>query len=141
MRTLLLVAHIAAAIVLIGPTTFAASVFPRYASPDGRVVAEAMHRVCRAYGGASLAVAAVGVALAAQGGFLTQGWVLASLASFAVAFALLVAVVVPRQARVLAAIIAGGEAAPADLSAMRTGSGLYGLIWLAILVLMVAKPF
>jgi hypothetical protein len=61
MITLLLVVHVAAAILFIGPATLATSVFARYAAPSTRDVALAMHSVSRTYGTASLVVAAAGV--------------------------------------------------------------------------------
>jgi len=141
MRTLLLVAHIGTAILLIGPTTFATSAFARYATADALPVAESLHRVTRRYGPATLAVAAVGLALAQRGAMIAQGWLLASLVLFAVGWALLMGVILPDQARVLAL----ARRDPAPLAPVRTrlqlASGVYATIWLVVLVLMVAKPF
>lgn len=66
MKAVLLIVHVVAAIILIGPVTVAASLFPRYArsaahaEPDRvaapRAVAAAMHRITRSYAIPALAV-------------------------------------------------------------------------------------
>ena len=141
MRTLLLVAHIAAVVLFIGPATFATSAFARYAARATRDSALALHQASRTYGLATLAVPAAGFALAGQQNLLTQGWVLTSAALFLVGFALLYGVILPRQARVLDALDAGEAPTPADRSVLRAAAGGYAVAWVAILVLMVAKPF
>jgi uncharacterized membrane protein len=140
-RTLLLVLHIGAAILLIGPTTVATSAFARYATADALPVAESLHRIGRVYGPATLLVAAAGLALAQRGAMIAQGWLLASLLLFAVGWALLMGVILPDQARALV-LARRDPAALAPLRArLRAASGVYAAIWLVVLVLMVAKPF
>jgi len=137
----LLIAHIGAAIVFIGPATFASSAFTRYAAPGTHEVAGALHTATRTYSRATLAVPVVGIALAALRGLFTQGWLLAALAMFVVAMALLDGVVVPAQARALDVLRTGADI-PAPLKTrLRLGAGFFALSWLVILILMVTKPF
>jgi hypothetical protein len=141
MTLFLLVAHIAAAIVFIGPATFASSAFARFAKPGTREVAEALHAVTRAYGMATLVVPAVGIALAAQRALFSQGWLIAATGLFIVALALLLGVVVPAQERALDVLRTGAEI-PASLKMrLRLGAGFFALCWLIVLALMVTKPF
>ncbi len=143
MRTFLLVAHVAAAILFVGPTTVATSLFPRYAVPESAAVARALNRISRVYGVCSLAVPAVGLVLVGQGGWdASQLWIAASLAIFAAATALLLAVILPAQHRMLLAV--DGSARETGIAStravLRVASGVYGLAWVAVLILMVAKP-
>lgn len=142
MRNLLLIAHVFAAVLFIGPSTVATSAFPRYADAEGRPVAVALHRISRAYGTGSIAVALLGIVMAVQQGRFGEIWVDTSLTLFVLATALLLAVVVPAEAAVLRRLDDG--AAAADLRALvvriRIGAGTYALVWAAILVLMITKP-
>ncbi|HEU0166075.1 MAG TPA: hypothetical protein VFQ54_13590 [Thermomicrobiales bacterium] len=138
-RTLLLVAHIGAVILLIGPVIVATSLFPRYASPENAAVAGALHRITRVYGATSLMVPGIGVILAQRFGLLGAGWIVAALVLFTVAFGLLIGFIVPRQDRLLQTLL-DRTSPPADLASLRMASGMLNLIWLVILVLMVAKP-
>lgn len=137
---MLLVGHVAFAIVAIGPVTAAVSMFPRQAllaagDPSATAAARLLHRVSRTYAQVALAVPVLGVALAAHSESLSEPWVLASLGIFAAAAAVLAFGVVPDQRRVLEG------ADPAALRARLHGlAGLFSLTWVAILVLMVAKP-
>jgi hypothetical protein len=140
MRTVLLVAHVGLAIVLFGPVTWAASAFARHLLPEDLPDARALHRVCRLYGPATLAVAAVGAALAATGGWFAQWWVNVSFVLFALGWGLLVGVVLPDQARAIAALEAG-RPATASRTRLRLAAGGWSALWLVILVLMIAKPF
>jgi hypothetical protein len=169
MRTVLLVAHVFAAILFIGPSTVATSAFPRFADPAGAPVAVALHRISRAYGTGSLAVAAIGIVLAVDQGLFGQRWIQISLGLFVAATALLLAVVVPAEAAILRRLGAasagdgpdarrragdgddpdhGPDDGPGDGDAgiaalvmrIRAGAGIYALAWLAILALMIAKP-
>lgn len=140
-RNVLLVVHIAAAITVLGPVTLATSLFPRYATRELLPVARALFRVSRGYGFASLLVPALGLILARRVGYDGAGWVNASLGIFVVAFLLLVALVVPRQQKVLRALEGGAEAAGSDVAMLRGASDIYSLSWLVVLYVMVAKPF
>lgn len=139
-RTDSLVAHVAAATDFLGPATVAVSLFPRYLllaidDPAELGAARAFHRITRAYGTTSLVVPVLGLALAAQGGYLDELWVGASIGLFAVLAVLVLGVVVPGQRRLLD----GGDDG-VGVARLRTVSGLAPLAWLAILVLMIATP-
>lgn len=141
-RNLLLIAHVLAAILTIGPVTVAASAFPRHllAATDGSTAAAVeAHRVTRQYGATSLAVAAIGLALADQTGQLDQGWLQVALGLFVAGAVVLLAVVVPGQRAVLAAADEGVLGASA-LGRLHATTGLYSLLWTGTLVLMVTKP-
>lgn len=141
MRTFLLVAHIAAAILFVGPATVATSLFPRYAVAETAAVARALNRIGRVYGVSSLAVPAVGLALVGQGGWDPGApWIAASLAIFAAATALLLAVILPGQRRMLLALDAAGPDPGSTRTVLRAASGVYGIAWVVVLILMVAKP-
>lgn len=145
MRNVLLIAHVFAAILFIGPSTVATSAFPRFADAGGRSVAGALHRISRTYGFGSIAVAAVGLVMAVQQGRFGELWVDISLTLFVLATALLLAVVVPAEAAVLRRIDeVDGSGGPADVRSpvmrIRAGAGIYALVWATILVLMITKP-
>jgi hypothetical protein len=141
MRNLLLIAHVFAAVLFLGPSTVATSAFPRYADAEGYPVAVALHRISRAYGRGSIAVALIGIVMAVQQGRFGELWVDTSLTLFVLATALLLAVVVPAEAAVLRHL---GGAGPHDVRSLvmriRAGAGIYALVWAAILVLMITKP-
>lgn len=116
-KAVLLSLHVVAAIVLIGPITVAASLFPRYArlaaasgpadrgpAPDRSVttegawaVAAAMHRISRGYAIPALAVPVFGIGVDSALGVLTQSWVIVSMALTALAGLLLAVGIVPGQ--------------------------------------------
>ncbi|MGP3637382.1 hypothetical protein ACTU45_29250 [Streptomyces sp. 24-1644] len=111
MTKLLLSVHVLAAILAVGSITVAASMFPRYAlqalvdgGKDGRSVgiAALLHRVCRAYALAGLAVPVFGIATGAALGVLTDAWLITSLALTTIAAALLAVAILPGQQRLLA---------------------------------------
>lgn len=138
-RNIVLVAHVLAAIMFLGPVTVATSLFPRYAGLGQWQVARAFHRISRGYGMASLAVPAFGLLLAARIGYLGQLWVNLSLALFVVGFFLMVGYIVPAQARVLASESSEGVDR-SGIAKLRVATGSSGMIWLVVLYLMVAKP-
>ncbi|MEE1735218.1 hypothetical protein [Streptomyces sp. BE147] len=164
MTKLLLSLHVLAAILAIGPITVAASMFPRYAKPpaDGEGPGEQdsgtaafLHKICRGYTAVGIAVPVFGVATGAQLGVLTDAWLLASIVLTAVAAALLLMVVLPGQRRLLAQHTApaapgtGTGAAPAGngVAAMRSAAarlamttGVFNLLWAAVVVLMIVRP-
>jgi hypothetical protein len=139
-RTFLLIGHVAFAIVAIGPVTLAVSMFPRQAmlaldDPSATAAAGLLHRVTRTYAQVALAVPVLGVALAAESDYLSEPWVLASLTLFGAAAALVAFGVVPDQRKVL-----DGADPIAMRNRLHMRAGLVSLAWVAILVLMVAKP-
>ncbi|MFD5100991.1 hypothetical protein [Streptomyces albidochromogenes] len=161
MTKLLLSIHVLAAILAIGPIAVAASLFPRYArfpghdggeavggetvggEPCGRAagIAALLHRVCRVYAVAGIAVPVFGIATGAQLGVLTDAWLTVSLALTAIAAALLALAILPRQQRLLASLHGAGDQAPhAATSRLAMLTGVFNLLWAAVVVLMIVRP-
>ena len=139
MTAVLLSVHVIAAVLTVGPVTVAASAFPRYADPArstaSPAVARALHRICRVYAALGLAVPAFGLATAAALGVLTDAWVLVSMALTAVAAAVLVVAVLPRQRALLA------DAPPAGrVAGLAMATGAFNLLWVTVVVLMIVRP-
>ncbi|MFD7325782.1 hypothetical protein ACFV9D_32700 [Streptomyces sp. NPDC059875] len=157
MTKLLLSIHVLAAILVVGPIAVAASLFPRYArqaAPGGGAdgdadgltrassVAAVLHRICRGYAVAGVAVPVFGLATAIQLGVLTDAWLVSSLVLTAVAAAVLVLAILPRQQRMLS----GGpdladDGAPHALAArLAMLTGIFNLLWAIVVVLMIVRP-
>jgi hypothetical protein len=145
----LLSVHVLAAIVLVGGSAVAVSLFPRYAPvaatvPAGageraagrsRSVAFALHRVTRVYGVAAVVVPVVGIVLAAVQGRMGEVWISISMVLTVLAGVLLALVVVPLQREALAEPDDG-----ARLRRLGMLSGVYNLLWAAVVVLMIVRP-
>ncbi|NKY99530.1 hypothetical protein [Nocardiopsis alborubida] len=165
MEHLLLSVHVLAAIVFVGGSTAAASLFPRFApvavpatvgaadagtagtptgdrSPGGRetgernaAVAALLHRTTGGYAVAGVVVPAVGIALALLQGRMGEIWIIVSMLLTAVAGLMLAALIHPRQREALRE--------PGDPRALRTLSmitGIYNLVWASVVVLMIVRP-
>ena len=153
MTALLLAAHVLAAVVLVGPVTVAASTFPRYVraavAPDNpqagaaAASAAALHRITRSYALVAVAVPLLGIATASALDVLTQSWVLVSILLTAVAGLLLALAVVPQQRRVLG-LVAQPPAPVGTVTRISArlmmATGLFNLIWAAVVVLMILRP-
>ncbi|MDG4766875.1 hypothetical protein O7632_22645 [Solwaraspora sp. WMMD406] len=163
MTKFLLSVHVLAAIVAIGPVTVAASMFPaaaRRAIADphdaaARTTLRTLHRICRVYAAVGIVVPVFGLATATSLGVLTDAWLLVSITLTAIAAALLVLRVLPRQAALLAGIDDTGTApdptavatatttastptaAPGRLAAY---TGVFNLLWATVTVLMIVRP-
>ncbi|MFF9405882.1 protease [Streptomyces anandii] len=135
MTKFLLAVHVLAAIVAVGPVTVAASMFPPAARralgppPDGPRAADAMarvatvellHRICRVYAVVGVVVPVFGFATAKNMGVLGDAWLIASIVLTALAAAVLVVLVLPRQEAVVRGLlpevagIAGEDGAAGD---------------------------
>ncbi|WNF67223.1 hypothetical protein RJD14_33715 [Streptomyces sp. CGMCC 4.1456] len=100
-----------AALLTVGSTSVATSMFPRYASGalDGDQqgirfagIASLLHRICRCYAVAGLAMPALGIATGAWMGVLSDTWLIASLALTVIAAAILALAILPGRQRLLA---------------------------------------
>ena len=141
-RNLLLIAHIASAMLFVGPVTVAASLFPRAVSTQGDVaVARVFHRITRTYGVCSFAVLAVGVALASTADLWSATWLQVSFAIYGVGTAVLLGSIVPLQRRLLSASEAGEISDVAAVGRLHGLTGAFSLSWVVVLVLMVVKPW
>jgi hypothetical protein len=135
---LLLSIHVLAAIVAIGPVTVAASMFPPAARHGDGPAIRLLHRVTRTYGAVAIVVPVLGGATALSLGVLTDGWLLIAIALTAVAAVVLIGVVLPGQAEVMA----GGSIAPdrALVTRLAMATGIFNLLWVVVVVLMVVRP-
>ncbi|MBT2507658.1 hypothetical protein J7I98_17540 [Streptomyces sp. ISL-98] len=151
MTKLLLSVHVLAAIVTVGSITVAASMFPRYAlrafgskGQDGRSsgIAALLHRICRGYAVAGLAVPVFGTATGAQLGVLTDAWLIASLALTVIAAALLAFAILPGQQRLLAVAqdLPNQEAARPTAARLTMLTGIFNVLWAVVVVLMIVRP-
>lgn len=148
MNKVLLSLHVLAAIVFVGPVTVAVSLFPRYvreAGPSSGTVT-LLHRISRVYAVLGLSVPVLGIALAGRLGVLGDAWVVVSLVLTVAAALVLALVVLPGQARLMAAVDppgAGGVGVAertAVLSRLAMASGVFSLLWAVVVVLMVVRP-
>jgi hypothetical protein len=158
MEAILLSVHVLAAIVLVGGSAVATSLFPRYApvaagvpatpagesghagspEPSGernRAVAVALHRVTRGYGIAGIVVPAAGLVLAAMQGRMGEIWITVSIVLTAAAGALLALLIAPRQRAALSDPDDGTQ-----LRGLSMIAGIYNLLWAVVVVLMIVRP-
>ncbi|MFC4120641.1 hypothetical protein [Nonomuraea zeae] len=150
MEGLLLSVHVLAAIVFVGGSAVATSLFPRYApvavgvpdtaSADGagersRSVAVALHRISRGYAVAGVVVPVAGIVLAAVQGRMGEIWINISMVLTIAAGGLLALQIIPRQREALA------EPGPGDrLRRLGMFAGIYNLLWAIVVVLMIVRP-
>lgn len=146
MESLLLSIHVVTGILFVGPIALATSLFTRYA-PVGQgpaaastparsaEVARLLHRIARVYGVLALAVPIVGLALAVVQGRATEVWILVAMGLTAVAGALLAFRIVPRQREALEGTDDGTA-----LRSLAMITGVFNLLWVAVVVLMVVRP-
>ncbi|MGI5226239.1 hypothetical protein [Actinoallomurus sp. CA-142502] len=174
MSKILLIVHVLAAVLAVGPVAVAASMFPaairraaagssleaatqpalrsaavpgtraesaqgdaRSAGYDGSAMAGArlLHRICRVYAVAGVAVPVFGFATASAMHVTGDAWVIVSIVLTALAAAVLALLVLPRQRALLGGTITGNG--PARL-AMYTG--MFNLLWAAVTILMIVRP-
>ncbi|GAB2514944.1 hypothetical protein [Nocardiopsis aegyptia] len=162
MEHVLLSVHVLAAIVFVGGSAVAASLFPRYApiaattppapeadtatpptsAPDAdpvgernRAVAASMHRITRGYALFGLVVPMAGIALAIVQGRMGEIWINVSMTLTLVAGVLLATQIYPRQREALRN--PGGTRPLRRLSML---AGIYNLVWAAVVVLMIVRP-
>lgn len=156
MSTVLLVLHVLAAVLAVGPVTVAASAFPpslRRAAVtaaedggDGLGPARALHRISRVYSWVGISVPALGIATAVSMGVLGDAWVLTSLILTAVAAGVLVTRVLPGQQEALELAGRGegpggtGTVPAGTLRALGMSTGAFSLLWTVVVVLMIVRP-
>lgn len=142
MTTVLLAAHVIAALLTVGPVAVAGSMFPRPArllatDPDdagARAAALVLHRITRVYAVVALAVPVFGVVVAVRWSAFGETWLQVSIGLTVVAALVLALGVLPAQRWVLDGSAAGGAARTAMLT------GVFNLLWVAVAVLMVLQP-
>lgn len=145
MEYVLLVIHIATAIVFIGGVTVSASVFPRFATAEaaapyaeagGHPTAFTMHRITKGYGRLAIITPVAGFALALLLGRLAEPWILISLALVVIGGILLLTKIIPTQREMLS----DPPTDPRARGRAMGSAGLLNLVWLTTLILMITKP-
>lgn len=155
MTTVLIVLHVLAAVLFIGPTTVAVSAFQGQAlkahAGDTRAAGPAalLHRITRSYGVLSVLVPLLGVAIMATnwGIYGTRGNFLAAIAVAVVAWALLLVLIIPQQRKMMGALglLAADEYDPEEdvvpdwgraKSRLSMFGGIFALLWVVMLALM-----
>ncbi|MDQ0939485.1 hypothetical protein [Streptomyces sp. V1I1] len=142
MTKFLLIVHVLAAIIAIGPVTVAAGAFPAAvrrarAEPDSEGahgVVHNLHRICRVYAVVGVVVPVFGLATANSLHVLGDTWLIVSIVLTALAAGILGLLVLPGQSAVLEDL---GAVAPARL-AMSTGA--FDLLWATVTILMIVRP-
>lgn len=132
MTKFLLSVHVIAAIIAVGPVTVAASMFPAVARKGDVVVLNTLHRICRVYAVVGIAVPVFGFATAGAMGVMGDAWLIVSIVLTAIAAGVLALLVLPIQARVLAA--------PARNARLAMYTGMFNLLWATVTVLMIVRP-
>ncbi|MFL1902721.1 DUF2269 family protein [Streptomyces tauricus] len=158
MTKFLLVLHVLAAIVAVGPVTVAASMFPpsarrALADPDNPRATETvrlLHRICRVYAALGIAVPVLGMATALSMGVLHDTWLIVSMVLTGIAAAVLLALVLPRQEEIIEAVeaVEAGTATTAvDVAVnprvtvrLAMFTGIFNLLWATVTILMIVRP-
>ncbi|WP_431964931.1 hypothetical protein [Nocardia sp. bgisy134] len=146
MKHFLLSVHVVAAIVFVGGSAVAASLFPRYApvtagattrnrAERSVAVARVLHRVTGTYAALGIVVPVAGIVLAAVQGRMGEIWITLAMVLTAVAGGLLAVQIHPMQRDALAEPDDGGR-----LRALGMLSGVYNLLWTVVVVLMIVRP-
>ncbi|MBT0771224.1 hypothetical protein KIH74_19950 [Kineosporia sp. J2-2] len=151
MSAVLLSVHLVLAIILIGPLTTAASLFPRYAREAVAAgedhagpfsVLKALHRISTGYAVAGIAVPVFGIATASSMGVLGDYWIWLSMAITLAAAVLFAYSVVPAQRRIMELLGTPGGIGSVTPLLPRLGmvTGIFGLLWAIVVVLMIVRP-
>jgi uncharacterized membrane protein len=141
MQKLVLTLHVIAAIFVIGPLVALANQTGRALTGGEPVLLRSQSRLVTIYGWNSLVVGILGVALVRRQWRTTFGeaWVIASLILFAVATAVVLALLAPLLRRAAGRAESGQPTRDLAARAAPLG-GLVSLLYLAIAVLMVYQP-
>ena len=131
MTKLLLILHVLAAVIAVGPVTVAASMFPpalrrAHSDPDDHeafTTLRMLHRICRVYAAVGIAVPLFGFATASGLGVLGSAWLIASIVLTAGAAAILALLILPAQDDALTAARAPDTRAPARLAGATAQQG------------------
>ncbi|MDY5785735.1 DUF2269 domain-containing protein [Corynebacterium sp.] len=154
MTTILIFAHVAAAILLLGPVMVATSMFPSVATAANAGGEEAtgrasiLHTITSRYGVLSVLVPLLGGAVLAFNWdyFKTNYWLHTAIIVSVIAWAVLFAMVVPQQRKMMGSLgaLSPADADPSDRTAnfegskakAAAGAGIFNLLWFIALILM-----
>ena len=145
MTKILLILHVIAAIVAIGPVSVAASMFPSAARSSDPARVGVLIRICRVYAVVSVAVPLFGFATAASLHVLGSPWVLASIGLTALAAFVLGFVILPAQDRILVTLSPSESSTKHEFDArtvtrLAMYTGMFNLLWASVTVLMILRP-
>lgn len=154
MTTIFIFLHVLTALIFIGPVTFATSAFHVRATEaregDSRAggMAKLLYRVSTTYGMMSLLVPVLGVAVMfTDGNYWSRGNFHAAIALSVIAWAILIFLIIPRQKKMVGALglldpeeLEGRDPQIEDWAGAKRQlsmfGGIFGLLWVIILVLM-----
>ncbi|WP_433177620.1 hypothetical protein [Actinoallomurus sp. CA-150999] len=151
MSKILLILHVLAAVIAVGPVTVAGSMFPaavrRAAAapdkPESAAAVRLLHRICRVYAGVGLAVPVFGFATASSMHVLGSAWLIVSIVLTGVAAVVLALLVLPAQ-EVAIAGLNGSDADAATVAAqirrLAMLTGTFNLLWATVTILMIVRP-
>jgi hypothetical protein len=140
---ILLILHVIAAIIAIGPISVAASMFPAAARSADAARVGLLVRICRVYAVLGATVPVFGFATAASLHVLGSPWVLASIGLTAVAAFVLGFVILPAQDRIVVTLWPSGEERafdPKTVTRLAMYTGMFNLLWASVTVLMILRP-
>jgi uncharacterized membrane protein len=139
---ILLSVHVLAAILAVGPVAVAASMFPAAVRRGDLKAVTLLHRICRVYAYAAVAVPVFGFGVAGTMHVMGDPWLIVSIGLTAVAAAVLALLVLPRQKRLLAERTAESTSDTLGSRAARLAmvTGVFNLLWAAVTVLMIVRP-
>ncbi|MGW1958120.1 DUF2269 family protein [Streptomyces sp. NPDC001920] len=147
MTKILLILHVLAAIVAVGPVTVAASMFPPAArgvpAVDGAAAVATvrlLHRICRVYAGIGVSVPVLGLATALAMGVLGSAWLIVSIALTGAAAGILIAFVLPRQEELLEQLDAERPVERSATVRLAMFTGIFNLLWATVTILMIVRP-
>jgi uncharacterized membrane protein len=155
MTAFLLSIHVLAAILTIGPVAISASMFPPAArgargkpeDPHKNAVVRVLHRITRVYAVIGILVPVFGLATGLALGVLGHTWLILSMVLTAAAATIVIVFILPGQRSVLAVLeahtIDAGHGAPATtaiVSRLAMHTGIFNLLWAAVVVLMIYRP-
>ncbi|GGG77723.1 DUF2269 domain-containing protein [Corynebacterium pelargi] len=153
MSSLLVILHVLAAVLFLGPVTVAVSMFgPRALAASrgdehAKGSVKTLHRITSVYGILSLFVPMIGIALMFTGDYWSEGRFHASILLSLIAWAVLFFLILPRQTNMAGAL----GALPADEQAEKTYSvnnwqkaksqvamygGIFSALWVIVFILM-----
>ena len=140
MTKILLMLHVIAAIITVGPVTVAASMFPAAVRAGDLARIRVLHRICQVYAVLAVAVPVFGFATAGVLHVLGTPWLVASMILTALAALVLGAVVLPAQDRIL---LAGEDVASVGrttITRLAMCTGVFNVLWASVTVLMILRP-
>ena len=156
MTKILLILHVLAAVVAIGPVTAAGSMFPAAArkaaeapgSAEAVAAVRLLYRICRVYAVVGLAIPVFGFATASSLHVLGSPWLIVSIAVTGIAAFVLALLVLPAQATVLAdltdsnssAVPAAARLKRAQTQRLAALTGIFNLLWATVTILMIVRP-